>query len=111
MRCTYAGQYRQFPELPADFSDYDVRALLDHALKAYNDRNTGDPDTSYIPEKARAVFKRSRALRLMKKYDEADTELKMAASLRAQIVGEDGRRSPRTLTDVDFDDLIAFWSR
>lgn len=95
----------------ADSSNCYFRALLDHALKAYNDRNTGDPDTSYIPEKARAVFKRSRALRLMKKFDEAEVELKTAASLREQIVGEDGRCNPEMLKDADFDDLIAFWSR
>lgn len=47
----------------------------------------------------------------MKKFDEAEVELKTAASLREQIVGEDGRCNPEMLKDADFDDLIAFWSR
>lgn len=47
----------------------------------------------------------------MKKFDEAEVELKTAASLREQIVGEDGRCNSEMLKDADFDDLIAFWSR
>jgi len=92
------------------FADVRYRALLDHALTAYSDRATEDRDI-YTPEKARARFKRSRALRSMRKAVEADTELEEAAMLREQLVDTSQKRSFEELQDHDFDDLVAFWSR
>lgn len=85
--------------------------MLDHALKTYSNHNTGERDT-YKPEKARSMFKRSQVFRIMRKVEEADEELEAAALLRREVVGPvEGSRDPKSLTDDDFDDLIAFWSR
>lgn len=86
-------------------------ALLDHALKAYTDRDAGDYEMAYLPEKARAIYKRSRVLRWQGKLGEADGELEEAARLREDVLGTKDAPEPESLTDGDFDDLVAFWSR
>ncbi|EOD50697.1 putative tetratricopeptide repeat domain-containing protein [Neofusicoccum parvum UCRNP2] len=83
-------------------------ALLDHALKAYSNRET------YVPEKARALFKRSQVLRMMRKADEAEQVREEAAELYYEAVGADEkgveRKKAGELVDEDFYELIAFWS-
>jgi hypothetical protein len=106
-----------------------LSALLDHALKAYS--SSSSPNT-YVPEKARASFKRSLALRSLGRTDEADAELQKSFEVYRKLVargvrrsGDDGsdatdiptaaRSPPRQrkedLVDQDFDDMIAFWSK
>lgn len=83
------------------------RALLDHALTAYSNRET------YVPEKARALFKRSSILRAMRKADEAEETLKEAAELYNEAATANGQKKKKAedLTDEDFTALVAFWSR
>jgi hypothetical protein len=87
-------------------------ALLNHALKAYSMSN------NYVPEKARVSFKRSRALRYLRKVDEADRELRKCFQVYSELVVErimlTGKQRPvkkkaEDLVDKDFDDLVAFW--
>jgi hypothetical protein len=87
-------------------------ALLDHALKAYSMSN------SYVPEKARVSFKQSRAIRYLRKVDEADRELRKCFQVYSELVTErimltGKQRAVKTraedLVDKDFDDLVAFW--
>ncbi|KAH7047476.1 NB-ARC and TPR domain protein [Macrophomina phaseolina] len=82
-------------------------ALLDHALTAYSNRET------YVPEKARALFKRSGILRAMRKADEAEETLKEAAELYNEAATANGQKKKKAedLTDEDFTALVAFWSR
>jgi hypothetical protein len=83
-----------------------IRALVDHALKAYSDADI------YAPEKARATFLRSQILRMMRQPDKADTELQEATRLYEKVVGETAVRRPaEALAKEDFDELITFWSR
>ena len=87
-------------------------ALLNHALKAYS------MSINYVPEKARVSFKRSRALRYLRKVDEADRELRKCFQVYSELVVErimlTGKQRPvkkkaEDLVDKDFDDLVAFW--
>jgi len=87
-------------------------ALLDHALKAYSMSN------NYLSEKARVSFKRSRALRYLRKVDEADRELRKCFQVYSEQVAERiiltgkqraVKKRAEDLVDKDFDDLVAFW--
>jgi hypothetical protein len=85
-----------------------------------------------LPEKARASFKRSCALRSLGQNDEADAELQKSFEVYGKLLrrgirksGYDGSEGNDTLTaarilsrqrkedlvDQDFDDMIAFWSK
>ncbi|ERF72851.1 hypothetical protein EPUS_04286 [Endocarpon pusillum Z07020] len=106
-------------------------ALLDHALQAYSSSSSSH---AYLPEKARASFKRSCTLRSLGRIDEADAELQISFEDYKKLLGRKLRRSggddggsngtdiptaagvsPRQrkedLTDQDFDDMIVFWSK
>lgn len=104
-----------------------LSALLDHALKAYS---SSSGSNTYVPEKARASFKRSRALRSLSRIDEADAELQKSFEVYEKLIGRGVRRSgydgsdgigiptaarrrqrKEDLGDEDFDDMIAFWSK
>jgi tetratricopeptide (TPR) repeat protein len=87
-------------------------ALLDHALKAYS------MSSNYRSEKARVSFKRSRALRYLRKTDEADRELHKCFQVYSELVAERimltgkqraVKKRAEDLVDKDFDDLVAFW--
>ena len=90
-------------------------ALLDHAIGAYSNAH------HFIPEKVRASFKRSLALRAMQRVDEADSELSKCFSLYSVLftnlvrnhgAREEDRKTRETdLRDADVDQLIAFWSK
>jgi hypothetical protein len=89
-------------------------ALLDHALKAYS------MSINYVPEKARASFKKSHALRSLRMIDEADKELRKCFRVYSELVEEKiiltgkqrvSKRRAEDLVDRDFDDLVAFWSK
>lgn len=89
-------------------------ALLDHALKVYS------MSGNYVPEKARASFKQSHALRSLRRVDEADKQLRLCFRVYSDVVAEKalltGKERPakwraEDLVDQDFDDLVAFWSK
>lgn len=74
--------------------------------------------SSYVPEKARVSFKRSRALRSLGKVDEADKELRKCFRVYSEIVTERivltgkqrvVKKRADDLVDKDFDDSVAFW--
>lgn len=71
----------------------------------------GARETTYLPEKARVVFKRSQVLRSKRKVEEANEELEEAATLREHVLEAAETRDAENLTAVDFDDLVAFWSK
>lgn len=80
-------------------------------MKIYSDQDIGGRDAAYVPEKARAIYKRSRVLRLQRRTAEADVELEEAVRLREQVLGAAETREIEALTDAEFDDLIAYWSK
>ncbi|RDW60544.1 hypothetical protein BP6252_11927 [Coleophoma cylindrospora] len=86
--------------------------LLDHALKTYS------MSSNYRPEKTRASFKRSRALRSLNLIDEANKEQRRCFRVYSELIVERAKltgkqRTPKKraddLIDQDFDDLVAFW--
>ncbi|KAL1638138.1 hypothetical protein SLS58_008975 [Diplodia intermedia] len=91
-----------------DIDILSTRALLDHALKAYSNSKT------YVPEKARALFKRSQVLKMMRSNKDAEETLQDATELYHEAVGKEesakGKKAEE-LADQDFVELIAFWSR
>ncbi|XMA19839.1 hypothetical protein WAI453_012630 [Rhynchosporium graminicola] len=94
-------------------SQYDTAiALLDHALKSYSISN------NYLSERARVSFKVSNALTRLRKFDEADIELRKCFQVysdqvakRTFLTGKPRivKTRKEDLTDKDFDDLVAFW--
>ena len=64
----------------------------------------------YAPNLARTQFLRSHVLRLMGRVDEADAAGALAWDLRRKLVPQDPRPLA-ALCQVDFDELVAFWSR
>ena len=99
-----------------NIGQYDMAlALLNYALEAYSDSN------HYLPEKMRASLKRSKALRALKKDEEADAELSKCFKIyamrhhelvRSKMVKEADRKTKETeLTDQDVIQFVAFWSR
>jgi hypothetical protein len=69
----------------------------------------GDRDI-YYPEKARALFKRSKVFRILGRNSEAECDGK--ESLRLYRRSKPGDARPLgMLTDSDFDKIIVFWSR
>lgn len=80
--------------------------LLKKALVIFS-----DPEHSrFHPEKARAHYKLSQALRLKGEINEAQEEHAQAEKLYRQLKPDD-HRPWRELTDADFDKNIMFWSR
>jgi len=74
----------------------------------------------YMPEKARAWFKKSRALRFQNMTEEADAELRKCWNIYSGLViGKSvvtdqqivPKKRAEELVDQDFDDLVAFWSK
>lgn len=90
-------------------------ALLDHALEAYSNSHF------YLPEKARASLKRSKALRALHREDEAELELSKSFQTYSMLLKDlirnksaaesDRKKKPSDLTDDDLTELIAFWSK
>ncbi|GME43675.1 putative tetratricopeptide repeat domain-containing protein [Neofusicoccum parvum] len=78
--------------------------LLDQALKIF----TGRP--VYLPERARAMFKRSRVLELLGRLKEAETEKEESLKLLRELT-DLGTKTLDEITDADFDEVIVFWSR
>jgi hypothetical protein len=82
--------------------------LLDQALKIFGDREY------YNPEKARALYKKAKILKLSKKQS-SDNETYMNDALDLYRKLSKGPERPargiHELTDEDFDRLIVFWSR
>lgn len=84
------------------------RVLIDHALRAYSDTDI------YAPEKARALFLRSKILGMMRQPDRAGADLDGAVKLYRDITGTtvgDDSMARKLPTMAEFDTLIAFWSR
>jgi hypothetical protein len=80
------------------------RTLFNQALKIYGDREF------YAPERARAKFKKAKLLVVLGHENDADICFAEALALYGQIrPGEN--RGIVDLDDVDFDDMITFWSR
>ena len=90
-------------------------ALLDHAVEAYSNSNY------FTPEKARASFKRAKALRALERGKDADAEIskcfRMYKLLFTELVrtqranGADRKANEKDLTDADVNKLVAFWSK
>jgi tetratricopeptide (TPR) repeat protein len=88
-------------------------ALLDYALEAFS------ASTMFLPERCRAVWMRSKALKGMGKYAEAETERDKAFQIYMRVwkqrsnfkEGASIKRTKEDLTDWDIDDLIVFWSK
>lgn len=84
------------------------RSLLDQALKIYGDREY------YGPERARALFKKGKLLQNFgKESSQSQSYLTEALDLYRKLKKEraDFRRGIDELTEMDFDDLIVFWSK
>lgn len=80
-------------------------SLIDQALESWR------MDTaSFKPEIARTTWLKARQVKLSGNVAAAAELESKAASLRAEILPGDQRTS-KHLTDEDFDDLVAFWSR
>ncbi|KAL3426806.1 tetratricopeptide repeat domain-containing protein [Phlyctema vagabunda] len=89
-------------------------ALLDHALKVYSMSNI------YVPEKTRALFKKSRALRCLHLLEESEKELQTCFRVYLELIEDKNttlkrqqvpKGRPEDLIDGDFDNLVAFWSK
>jgi hypothetical protein len=80
------------------------RTLFNQALKIYGDREF------YTPERARATFKKAKLLTVLGLENDADICFAGALALYRQIRPEENRGIV-VLDDVDFDDMITFWSR
>jgi tetratricopeptide (TPR) repeat protein len=78
--------------------------LFEQAINVYQDREI------YFPEKARALFKRSKVYRGLGKVEEADRDGEEALRLYRLSKAED-TRSLDELDHSDFDNIIVFWSR
>ena len=133
-KSTLGNNHHRTADLFVKVAEHNIRlqqyemalALLDHALKAYSNSNI------YVPEKARALFKRSLALRGLGKTEEAGTELQRTYNMYSMYFvkladGNDGDASAQIrarkaekpnkkataleLTDQDIDHLVAFWSK
>lgn len=83
---------------------YNYSALFSQALKIYGDREF------YAPERARAKFKNAKLLAVLGQKSDADICFVEALALYRQIMPGDNR-AIEFLHDVDFDDIITFWSR
>jgi hypothetical protein len=64
----------------------------------------------YSPEKTRALFKRSEALRKLGRLEEAKKDAEDCYRIYRQLVPHD-ERPLEQLSDSDFDKIIVFWSR
>jgi hypothetical protein len=64
----------------------------------------------YYPEKARALFKRNKVLRMSGRISEADCDKKESLRLYRRSKPFD-TRPLEMLEDSDFDKIIVFWSR
>ena len=69
---------------------------------------TGRP--VFVPERARATFKKSRVLEKRGRVDEAARERSASFQMLSELTDLDGR-TVADITDSDFDEVICFWSR
>ncbi|KAF2455839.1 hypothetical protein BDY21DRAFT_61825 [Lineolata rhizophorae] len=79
-------------------------SLLDQALDAYSNKEI------YRPERARAKFRRATTLKALGRTEEAGKDFAKAYELYKAAAPEDNR-SLESLTEADFDAIIAFWSK
>ena len=87
---------------------YKPRTLLDQALKIYNDRDY------YRPEKARTLYKKGCLLKTLGgNNNESENNLLEALRLYRKVMKDkaDFRKGVDDLSEMDFDDLIVFWSK
>jgi len=64
----------------------------------------------YYPEKARALFKRSKVFKILRRTGEANCDGKESLRLYRRSKPDD-TRPLEMLEDSDFDKIIVFWSR
>ena len=83
------------------FNDALSRTLLDQALKIYGDREY------YGPEKARALYKKANLLTAIGDKDNGSTYLDESRVLYRELA----KKNVDQPSDVDFDELIVFWSK
>ncbi|PVH80610.1 hypothetical protein DL98DRAFT_654560 [Cadophora sp. DSE1049] len=79
--------------------------LLDQAIKIY-----GDLD-HFLPERARAHYKRSKVMRLLLRADEADLDLRKAMDFYTKYCPQSSLRQSGDYTEEHFDYTVTFWSR
>lgn len=122
-KTTLGNRHHRTADVFVKVADHNIRlgyhemalALLDHAVEAYSNSHY------FMPEKARASFKRAKALRALERDKDADAELskcfRMYTLLFKELVRSEGARAAdrkakeRDLTDADVNELIAFWSK
>ncbi|KAI0097768.1 hypothetical protein GGR51DRAFT_566243 [Nemania sp. FL0031] len=81
-------------------------SLLDRALEIWS-----RDDQFHVPERARSMFTKAKALRrLENRAEEAQALSKHAATLWESFTGEPHVEN-RVLSDEDFDKIVMFWSR
>lgn len=65
-------------------------------------------DATFLPERARALFRKSAILEAAGKATEAKSCREESLKYYREVTG---RFAEDTVTDADFDDIVAFWSR
>ena len=80
------------------------RSLLDQALKIYGEHK------HFIPEKARAQFRRAKLLKLLDRVSDSEKDHRQAFELFRQVRPHNPKPI-KELVNSDFDNAIMFWSR
>lgn len=82
------------------------RDCIDHALEVFQTKDC------YEPEAMRATFIKSRLLAAMGRTDESDSLKQKAYKMYSSRRHERGEDIPgRELSQLDFDEMVTFWSR
>ncbi|KIX10281.1 uncharacterized protein Z518_01363 [Rhinocladiella mackenziei CBS 650.93] len=122
-KITLGNRHHRTADAFVKVADHNIRmhqyemaeALLNHALEAYSSSN------HFLPEKARASFKRAEALRGLGRDEEADLEVSKCFKIytllfreliRSKVANAEYRKTQESeLTSKDVTSFIAFWSR
>lgn len=99
-KCVQFHTMSSAPEFPLTC----FRTHFDEALRIFSDR------AIYKPEKARANFKKSMLLEANQKIAEAKAARDESFNAYREIMRSQAQAA-EYLTEDDFDDLVAFWSR
>lgn len=86
--------------LPGEIADKDS-AHIDEALRIFD-------NATFLPERARALFRKSAILEAAGNVTEAKSCREESLKYYHEVTG---RIAEDIVTDEDFDDIVAFWSR
>ena len=87
---------------PPNFATNEGSEHIDSALHIFG------RDEWFLPERARALFRKSAIREAMWEVAEAITCRQESLSLYAQVTGKEASEA---VTDAEFDDIVTFWSR